>query len=77
MLKSYDRLDEVKFELLTIFVMTYAEALNAMGWELLERNNLIDNTHEKPEFCIVNNCEHVLEVSNEFVTEFLPRAFEK
>ena len=57
--------------------MTYAEALNAIGWEMLIRNNLTDNANDKNEFCLVNNCENALEVSNEFVTEYLPKALEK
>ena len=24
-------------------------------------------------FCLENNCEHILEISNEFVTNYLPR----
>jgi len=24
-------------------------------------------------FCLENNCEHILEISNEFVIEYLPR----
>ena len=57
--------------------MTYAETLNSIGWDMLLRNNLIENTIDKKEFCLINNCEHVLEVSNEFVTEFLPKELEK
>jgi hypothetical protein len=57
--------------------MTYAETLNRMGWEMIARNNLAENYGETNEFCLVNTSEHALEVSNEFVTEFLPKALEK
>jgi hypothetical protein len=76
LLKSYRFLDAVAFRLLSVFVISYAEALNAMGWEMLMKNNQIENRNEQ-EFCLINNCEHALEVSNVFVTEFLPRNLEK
>ena len=70
-------MDEDNFEFLVLFVMTYAETLNRMGWEMIAPNNLAENYGETNEFCLVNTSEHALEVSNEFVTEFLPKALEK
>ncbi|EGR28029.1 zinc carboxypeptidase family protein, putative [Ichthyophthirius multifiliis] len=47
------------------------KSLNEKGWVMLQEQQLEIPLHE--EFCNFNNAQHVLEISNEFVTEILPR----
>jgi len=76
LLKSFSYLDAEGFAFLATFVLAFAESLNATGWELLQRSNLAFS-QASSDFCLANDCEHALEVSNVFVAEFLPRALEK
>jgi hypothetical protein len=52
--------------------MSYVETLNIMGWNLNDKLKFEENRDENIEFCLVNNCENVLRVANEFVSDILP-----
>jgi len=48
--------------------------LDKDGWGLLKKlNKNIDKNEDN--FCLMNNSEFILEISNEFVTDFLPKEF--
>jgi len=58
--------------------MIYAMDLDEEGWNVLLRQGArIDVKERELKFCLVNNCENILEISNEFVTEFLPKELQK
>ncbi len=78
LLQSFGFLDEEKFRILVQFVMIYAMGLDEEGWNVLQRQGARFEQKEKEQkFCLVNSCEHILEISNEFVTEFLPKELQK
>ncbi len=54
------------------FVMTFALTLDEIGYDVLIQQDLLKVKDETKDFCLENNCKNALEVSNEFVTDFLP-----
>ena len=62
------------FQYLAYFICIYALILDKDGWGLLKKlNKNIDKNEDN--FCLMNNSEFILEISNEFVTDFLPKEF--
>ena len=62
----------------SVFIAFLRKALNAFGWKLKERlvkENKIDENSTKErekEYCEENTGENILEISNEFIIEYLP-----
>lgn len=60
---------------IVMYVCLLRRALNEKGWELLEQLGQGDCEREGGEgvFCEMNSAKYLLEISNDFITEILPR----
>ncbi len=78
LLQCHSYFDKEQFNLIAHMVMIYAVELDEEGWEILEKimakgAKRPRDQNDENRFCLENNCEHILEISNNFVTEFLPQ----
>lgn len=55
----------------------FRKALNEKGWQILGELGMVDMQDQSKEFCEANSAQHVLEISNEFITEILPTMLQK
>ena len=74
------KVNEKFFHIMIIFVNAYKQCMDEYGWEILRKYRQVSFEERKKEFVVSNDAEHMPEVSNDFISYFLPKehpCFEK
>ena len=68
LLTIYDHIDKDSFIYLVNYMIVYIQSLNTKEW--------INKPQCENEFSVEHDCDNVLEISNELVTEYLPAFYQ-